>query len=130
MSAFEFSDAMNEITGVGGMEERACRAAVRAGAQWWLQHPNAHPVVDGSTDFPGLVFGMNEEGTALVAAIKATPFTRDDGSKVTLEECMTHAMYYVALHHIMFIGTFGWPSYVNMMTGPLKLYSDMPERLQ
>jgi hypothetical protein len=121
MDAFEFTDTMNEITGVGGLEERACRAAVRAGAAWWAAHPQAQPVIEGNPSPAAGVTGTNPAGCALVAAIQSVPFTRDDGTRVRLGDCMTSGLYYASLHHLMFIGTFGWPAYVDIMSEPLTL---------
>lgn len=125
MNAFDFDEQMNEISGLGGEVERACRAAVCTGATWWLSHPQGDPVVDGDMRArPATIHGVNDEGRSLIAAIRETPFTRDDGAKVTLGDYLTHGMYYLILHHVMWIGSFGWKWYVEKMSAPFLIVNE------
>lgn len=122
---FTFTEDMHEVSGLGGIYERACRTAVCAGAQWWAAHPRAYPIVDGDIEVPGVIEGANGDGRSLVASIQNALLAMDDGQKVKLREFMTHSMYYVVLHHVMWIGCFGWNAYVAQMRG-LCLDEDRP----
>lgn len=125
---FEFSEDMDPISGLGGVYERACRAAVCAGAKWFAEHPHAHPALDGDMGRGELIEGVNTEGCALLAAIRATLVTMDDGSKITLGEFMTPAMYYVVLYHVTWIGAFGWNWYVAKMSAGKRLLMEQPSQ--
>lgn len=118
---FEFAEDMNEISGLGGAHERALRAAVIAGAKWWLMHPEADPVITGDDNH---CVGDNPDGEALLRAVNETYFNGDDGVKVLLGHVMTPSMYYGAMYHVMWIGEHGWNNYVAAMRLPLHVYSD------
>jgi hypothetical protein len=124
MSAFSFTEQMNEVTGLGGEIERACKAAVCAGAAWWRAHRGGNPIVDADMGKRGRLYGVNEEGQSLLALIQATSFTLDDGAKVTLGDYLTPQMYYLPLHHVMWIGKHGWKWYVEKMSVPLLIVND------
>lgn len=128
MGTFTFTEDMAEVTGLGGVDERACRTAVCAGAAWWADHPEADPVVEGDNETDGFIFGGNDEGRALVDAINNAYVAMDDGVKVRLAEYMTPAMYYVVFHHVMYIGRFGWKAYVEQMRLPLMVMAPQSQR--
>jgi hypothetical protein len=118
---FEFTDDMNEISGLGGAHERALRTAVTAGAQWWVAHPEGDPIITGDD---ATCEAGNGDGESLLRAVNGTIFTGDDGVKVPLGNAMTPSMYYAAMYHVMWIGEHGWNNYVCAMRLPLQFYSD------
>lgn len=122
--SFEFTDDMNEISGLGGAHERALRTAVVSGAKWWLLHPEADPIIEGDES---LCKGGNPDGEALLRAVNETIFTGDDGVKVPLENVLTPSMYYAAMYHIVWIGEHGWDNYATAMRLPLRFYGSKDE---
>jgi hypothetical protein len=116
---FEFTDDMNEISGLGGAHERALRAAVLAGARWWVIHPEGDPIIEGDDKE---CCGTNADGRSLMRAVNETIFTCDDGVKVPLSTVFTPAMYYAAMYHIVWIGEHGWDHYARAMRVPLQLH--------
>jgi hypothetical protein len=116
---FEFTEDMNEISGLGGAHERALRAGVITGAKWWTLHPEADPEIEG-TDRE--YRGTNADGESLLRAVNETLFTCDDGVKVPLQAVLTPHMYYAVMYHIMWIGEHGWSRYAQAMRAPLQLH--------
>jgi hypothetical protein len=106
MSAMEFTEDMNEVTGLHGYYERCCRAAVVAGASWCLGHP-------GPAD-----------PAEVERAIRAAPITTDDGRKVTLDDELTGTQLYTALCHVKYISLHGWNVYREHMSEPMAVYED------
>lgn len=119
---FEFTEDMNEISGLGAEYERSCRAAVIAGSHWALDHPDAEPAIEGYTGGDGWVKPQNMAGTSLLAAIEAAAFTMDDGRKITLGELLTPNQYVLVLQHIGLIAQMGWNAYAEKMRGTVRCY--------
>lgn len=123
---YEFSESMNEISGYGGCHERACRAGVRAGARWSSEHLGARPEYGFgffTRDYQRVV-AMNADAAALVRAIEIQDFIRDDGVHVPLADVLTDEMLHQILHHVEYIGSHGWNSYVAKMTAPVECFED------
>lgn len=121
---FEFTEQMNEISGYGGMYERACRIGVRTGAQWFASHLHAHPEFGQSSDTASFIQPLNEEGYGLLAAIEEADFVRDDGVHVPLAEQMTREMMSMVLFHTLYIAKKGWNNYMKKMTAPIAVLEE------
>jgi hypothetical protein len=110
MNAIEFTEDMNEVTGLHGYYERCCRAAVVAGAKWCVEHPG--PI----------------DPAELERSVRGSPITTDDGRKVLLDDELTPTQYYAALNHIRWIAENGWNAYRDEMSQPLTVYEDDVEQ--
>lgn len=124
MSAFEFTEQMNEVSGFGGSYERACRAAVCVGADWLANHLHAHPEFGAVPNTFGRVQPLNIDAHGLLNALDEADFVRDDGVHVPLSDQMTGAMTHAAIHHLLFIRKRGWRRYVEKMSAPLTLIKE------
>jgi hypothetical protein len=103
---FEFTEAMNEVSGLGGYYERCCRAAVAAGAKWCAENPQTF------------------DPEAVERAIREAPITTDDGRKVKLDDELTSAQFGVAMHHVRYIAKQGWDEYCTQMSVPVVVYDE------
>lgn len=124
LDSFEFTESMNEVSGLGGAYERACRGIVTAGARWCAWHPHAQLVFSERPDARGFVEAQTADARTLRRVIDTTPFTTDDGRKVTLADEMTPAMYHTAIVHILFIAANGWNTYRDKMSAPFLIVED------
>lgn len=104
MNRIEFTEDMNEVTGLGGFYERCCRAAIIAGAQWCMEHLQ-------QLDLPSVERSM-----------RMAYVTTDDGQKVPLESELTPAQFGLAMHHVRYVAKHGWLAYRKRMSEPLKVY--------
>lgn len=119
---FEYTEDMNEITGLGSDYERGCRTGVLAGMRWVIEHPGAEPAINGYSGEDGWLQPQNMAGTSLLAAIEAAPFTLDNGTKLCLGELLTPNQYLFVLQHIGFIAQMGWDAYAQKMRTPVSRY--------
>lgn len=119
MGEFDFTDDMDQISGVGGDYERACRAAVQTGSMWVALHPSEQPKVEGVTgganDGPGVVFAANPSGESFLSTIRETAFTMESGRTLKLGDVLTSQQYLLVLTHIGMIAELGWNSYAAVM---------------
>ena len=102
VEGFEWTDDMGEISGFGGVYERACRTMVSSGCKWLKEHPNADPQFKGYKNVFGLLSDTNEDAKAL--------------SKVIADSVgcdLTGAMHHAAINHIFACRKYqdGWPAY-------------------
>jgi hypothetical protein len=124
LESFEFTETMNEVSGLGGAYERACQRIVTAGARWCAWHPEADLHFSEHPDARGFVESLSSDARMLRRVIDTTPFTTDDGRKVTLADEMTPAMYHTAIVHILYIATHGWNAYRDKMSAPFVIVED------
>lgn len=117
MSPYEFTEAMNEVSGYGGTHENACRAAVCAGAAWFATHPGADPIFIGGLPH-------NEDAASIAAVIGTTWFTHEDGTRAQLGDFLTPAMFTQVMVHVYHIAKHGWNAYVQKMSAPVTVVED------
>jgi hypothetical protein len=100
----EFSDDMDEISGMGGDYEEACRLMVVAGVDWMERHEDADPKFYEYEGVTGIIGENNEDATELVEhMLHALP---DNGDNAT------GAMVHVTVAHVIWISKNGWDAYV------------------
>lgn len=100
----QWTEEMNEITGLGGFYERCCRVAVTAGAHWCVQHPRA--------------FDAEE----VESAIRSSLVAADDGVKHTLGDELTPTQMALVMFHVRYIADNGWNKYRECMSARLNVY--------
>jgi hypothetical protein len=115
---FEFTEAMNEVSGYGGEYERICRAAICAGAKWFAEHLNADPIFDLGGE------PHNADAEYLASAMRESTYTHDDGRRSRLREALTPSMAETVMHHVFFIAKNGWNAYVRKMSAPFVVVED------
>ena len=103
---YEFTPEMNEISGFGGGYEEACRKMLKAGLEWWDEHPDADPHFRGMKNVYGILMEDNEDAKALSEAMMAP--VKGEGA--------TGAMHQGVVGHIFFIRREGWDRYVEEMS--------------
>ena len=106
MDKYEFTSDMGEISGFGGRYEACCRAMLKAGCEWFDEHPDADPQFHGYHGVYGILAEDNADAKALSAAICAPGET---GGGVT------GAMHQACVSHCMFIRKSGWEAYAAKM---------------
>lgn len=104
MSRIEFTEEMNEVTGLGGFYERCVRAAICAGAKWLIAHQ----------------WDMDME--KMQRAIFDTELHRDDGVVTRLGDELRTAQMGFVMHHLRKIAELGWDEYQRRMCEKLKVY--------
>jgi len=119
--SFAFTEKMNEVSGYGGDYESMCRAGVCSGAQWFVEHGRTIPQFGASLYESGRIIALDAAGEALLKAIEAALFTREDGTREALREHLTPEMLQRILHHVLFIMHRGWNEYVEKMSAPLAI---------
>lgn len=117
MKPFEFTEAMNEVTGYGGDYEAACRSAICAGAAWFASHAQECPLFVGGEP-------ENLAAQSLRRAIDAAWFTQEDGRRAQLRDHLTNTMFATAMVHVYYIAKHGWNAYVDKMSAPLAIIEE------
>lgn len=118
---FQFTEGMNEVSGLGGAHERALRTGVIAGARWFAEHEGATPLFREG-DIP-----CNTDAVSLLDAVNFAEFVGDDGTKEPLTNVLTSFARYAILYHATWIGQHGWENYVRAMSSPFNFYNDTVE---
>lgn len=98
-----YEDGMTEISGFGGEYERSCRTMVKAGLEWFDEHPGADPLFKGYEGVYGILEDHNEDARNLTKAVVGS-----------VDDC-TGAMHHATIGHIMHIHEVGWDVYVTEM---------------
>ena len=106
MTDYEWTPKMGEVSGFGGGYEETCRAMVKAGCQWFDDHPNADPQFTGYKGIYGIITEDNEDAKALSKAV----VTSANG------DC-TGAMHQATVGTCFWIRKNGWPAYMKEMEG-------------
>lgn len=103
---FDFTPDMREISGFGGMVELGCRAMLKAGLRWLVEHPQANPKFRGFAEFAGEHYTEdNDDAVALSRAImQACPGCR--------------GMQFTIIYDCLWIRRAGWEAYVDVMSKP------------
>lgn len=101
---YEFTEEMNEISGFGGGYEQACRDMLKAGLEWFDEHPDADPQFHGYKDVYGLILEDNKDAKKLSKAVTET-----------VEDC-TGAMHQAVITAILWIKAHSWEEYVVNMS--------------
>lgn len=104
---YEFTDAMGEISGLGGQYEQCCRDMLKAGLLWLDEHPDADPQFRGYKSISGLISEDNADAKALTKAVI-------DASKGEA----TGAMHEAVVSTCLFVRKNGWDEYVRRMSEP------------
>lgn len=102
-----FTDAMGEISGLGGGYEECCRSMLAAGMAWLDAHPAADPQFHGYKHVYGILNEDNDDAKALTEAV--IDAARGRGGA-------TGAMHQAVISHLMFILKNGWDQYVAEMS--------------
>lgn len=100
---YEFKEGMSEISGFGGTYEETCRKMVKAGLEWFDEHPEADPTFIGYEGIYGVISEDNEDAKNLSKAVTAS-----------IDDC-TGAMHQATIGHILHIHKVGWDVYVKEM---------------
>lgn len=96
---------MEEISGLGGSYELACRVMLRAGIRWLREHPTADPRFRGYTGVFYSVLGEdNADARALSEAVVAAA-----------SDC-TGAMHQATVRAALYVKEHGWESYCDEMS--------------
>jgi hypothetical protein len=99
-----FEEGMAEISGFGGGYEETCRKMLKAGLEWWDQHPDADPKFHGYIGIYGRITEDNKDAKALSKAVV----------KGANGDC-TGAMHQAVITSIAWIREYGWKKYVKKM---------------
>ena len=99
----KFTEAMGEISGMGGGYEAGCQAMVLAGMAWLDAHPDADPHFKGFKGVFGVLADDNDDAKALTAAITSGT-----------DDC-TGAMHHASVNHCMAYKRLGWDEYVRQL---------------
>jgi hypothetical protein len=105
MIKYEFEEGMHEISGLGGSYEDACRTMVKAGMEWFDEHPAADPKFIRYEGIYGIISEDNEDAKNLSKAVTAS-----------VDDC-TGAMHQATIGHILHIHKVGWETYIEEMKG-------------
>lgn len=120
-SKYQFTPAMQEISGFGGGYEETCRRMLAAALTWLDEHPEADPKFAGYKDVYGVISDENDDAKALSkAAVDASG-----------GDC-TGAMHQAIISSAMWIREHGWDKYVEQMThkdGEVGLLKERVEQL-
>lgn len=100
---YGFEDGMGEISGFGGAYEESCRKMVKAGLEWFDEHPKADPMFRGYKGICGIIDADNDDAESLLKAVSGS-----------VRDCSTGAVH-KAIGHIMHIHKVGWEIYVQEM---------------
>jgi len=105
MDKYEFEDGMAEVSGFGGTYEESCRKMIKAGLEWFDDHPKADPLFTGYRGIYGIISEDNADAKRLSDVVVAAA-----------GDCYTGAMYQVvAVRHILHAHDVGWKTYVEAM---------------
>lgn len=105
MIKYEFEEGMSEVSGFGGSYERACRKMIKAGMEWFDEHPEADPQFGGYEGIYGIISMDNDDAKKLSKAVTAS-----------VDDC-TGAMHQATIGHILHIQKVGWKTYIEEMKG-------------
>ena len=100
---YEFEEGMSEISGFGGHYEENRRRMVKAGLEWFDEHPKADPKFIGYEGIYGIISEDNEDAKKLSKAVTAS-----------VSGC-SGAMHQATIGHILHIHKVGWDIYVKEM---------------
>ena len=103
MDKYEFEEGMSEISGFGGNYEDTCRRMVKAGLEWFDEHPEADPQFVGYEGIYGIISEENEDAKKLSKSVVAS-----------VNDC-TGAMHQSTIGHILHIKKVGWDIYIEEM---------------
>lgn len=102
LKRYEYPEGTREISGFGGDYEAACRAMVKAGCEWFDEHPDAEPKFGTFKQIYGITTDENDDAKSLtktmLAAVADTP---------------TGAMHQASLGHVFAIQKHGWDGYLE-----------------
>ena len=100
---YEFEEGMTEVSGFGGAYEGACRKMVKAGLEWFDEHPKADPQFIGYNGIYGLISIDNKDAKELFNVITAA-----------VDDC-TGAMHQATVGHVLHAHKVGWKTHVEEM---------------
>lgn len=101
---YQFTENMQEISGMGGGYEKACRNMVIAGLEWFDKNPDADPKFEQFKNIYGITANENKDMKAM-----------QDAMLKVCEGC-SGAMMQATTNHVLFIKANGWDKYVEEMT--------------
>lgn len=97
--------SMNEISGLGGDYEEACRTMLRAGLTWLDAHPGADPIFEAYSNVYGILDEKNGDAKDFVMHVIDA-----------CEDGPTGAMVQAVIEHCLFVRKHGWEKYVHDMS--------------
>lgn len=100
---YEFTREMAQISGFGGGYERACRAMVKAGLDWFDAHPDAKPQYRGWKGVYGVLADDNADAKALDAAVVAAAEPKG----------ATGAMHQATVSIVLWVRAHSWAEFVK-----------------
>ena len=104
MSGYKYTDKCNEISGLGGSYEEACRKMVIAGLEWFDNNKEADPKFHGFKNVFGLIIEDNEEAEKLTKHMNEA--CNGEATGGMMQCCLDHVKY--AKHN-------GWDKYIEAM---------------
>lgn len=106
---YEFTPAMDEISGFGGGYEATCRRMLRQALEWCDANPKAAKRLTYKTfaNIYGIYEAENREARALDSAM--TRGTDETGG-------VTGAMHQAVVSHVLWIMGHSWDSYIRVMS--------------
>ena len=108
--SYEFTEAMDEISGFGGTYESGCRIMVKAGLEWFDLNPKADPQFCGYKNIYGIISEENDSAKELVRVmVDAVDLAYPDGG-------VTGAMVQATVGHVLWIRKHSWQEYVDRMS--------------
>jgi len=102
---YEYTDAMDEISGFGGGYEATCRAMVLAGVKFLDEKSESDPKFSTYENIYGLIKEDNDDAKAMTKAM----------FKAANNDC-TGAMMHACVSHVLAIKQLGWAEYARIMT--------------
>jgi hypothetical protein len=99
--ALIFRHDMHEVTGFGGEYEQRVRAAIEIGAAWMRD------------------FGPFER-TELEKYISNHQVLRANRHMIALGKLLSRAQMGIVMYHLRFISEYGWDTYCERMSSPVK----------
>jgi hypothetical protein len=105
MSKYQYTPAMDEISGFGGGYEETCRKMVIAGVEWADKKGNANPTWKESPQVTGITIDENDDAKELQKVM----------CEASGNDC-TGAMMQACMNHVLYVMKNGWDKYVETMS--------------